>query len=248
MGIFMMKGILIGLLTFLFAFSWFGIQGQTKLADGVGLVCGVFIGTYIWWGTLSGIVTLLKKKVDKNHLAVMNRIFGVILILFGTVVMLSACGGKADKNTETAPRETPDNRLAEDTKAVQETEDDKKEGDTPMQEMVIEVGGQKFSVTLYDNETVDALKERLPMTLNMEELNGNEKFYYLDEGLPTNAENVGSIRTGDIMLFGSDCLVLFFEDFNTSYSYTRIGHVEDAGSFTNALKSGTVEVTFETGE
>lgn len=76
------------ILTFLFAFSWFGIHGQTELADGIGLVCGVFIGTYIWWGTLSGIVTLLKKKADKNQLVVMNRIFGVILILFGTVVLV----------------------------------------------------------------------------------------------------------------------------------------------------------------
>lgn len=161
------------------------------------------------------------------------------------VMMLSACGSKAEKNTENAPKEMPDNSLAEDTKAVQETEDNKEEGDTPMQGMTVKIDGQKFEVTLYDNETVRALKEQLPMTLNMEELNGNEKFYYLDAGLPTNAENVGSIQTGDLMLFGSDCLVLFFEDFNTSYSYTRIGHVEDARSFANALKSGTVEVTFE---
>ena len=41
------------ILTFLFAFSWFGIDGQTGIADGAGLVCGVFIGTYIWWGALS---------------------------------------------------------------------------------------------------------------------------------------------------------------------------------------------------
>jgi hypothetical protein len=50
------------------------------------------------------------------------------------------------------------------------------------------------------------------------------------------------------MLFGSDCLVLFFEDFSTSYSYTRIGHIEDAGDFVDTLTSGNVEVTFETGE
>ena len=185
------------------------------------------------------------------------------------VMMLSACGGKADnsdavrqpatdsqeeikeaagpadKGIKDAPQEKPDNSLEEDTKAVQETEDDKEEGDTPMQGMAVKIDGQKFQVTLYDNKTVHALQERLPMTLNMEELHGNEKFYYLDEGLPTNAENVGSIKTGDLMLFGSDCLVLFFEDFSTTYSYTRIGHVEDARSFANALKSGTVEVTFE---
>lgn len=35
------------ILTFLFAFSWFGIDGRMEPADGIGLVCGVFIGTYI---------------------------------------------------------------------------------------------------------------------------------------------------------------------------------------------------------
>lgn len=119
-------------------------------------------------------------------------------------------------------------------------------GDT--QEMIIDVGGQSFQVTLYDNETVRVLLERLPLTLSMNELHGNEKFYNLDEALPTNSENVGSIQTGDIMLFGSDCLVLFFDDFGTSYNYTRIGHIEDEDAFVNALTDGTVEVTFHTGE
>ncbi len=51
-----------------------------------------------------------------------------------------------------------------------------------MQEMTVEVGGQKFQASLYDNETVRALQERLPMTFEMEELNGNEKFHYLKRG------------------------------------------------------------------
>lgn len=75
------------ILTFLFAFSWFGIDGETGITSGIGLVCGVFIGTYFWWGTLSGVVTLLKKKAKKDHLAAINRIFGIILILFGAVVL-----------------------------------------------------------------------------------------------------------------------------------------------------------------
>ena len=86
------------------------------------------------------------------------------------------------------------------------------------------------------------------MTLDMEELHGNEKFYYLDEGLPPNSENIRNIKAGDIMLFGSDCLVLFFEDFTTSYNYTRIGHIEEEEAFVKALSGGTVEVTFEAGE
>lgn len=76
------------ILTFLFAFSWFGINGQTGLTEGIGLVSGVFIGTYLWWGSLSGIVTLLKKRAKSNHLPVMNRVFGTILSLFGAVVLV----------------------------------------------------------------------------------------------------------------------------------------------------------------
>lgn len=76
------------ILTFLFAFSWFGIQGQTGIKEGICLVCGVLIGTYLWWGTLSGIVTVLKKKTKSNRLPIMNRIFGTALSIFGAVVLV----------------------------------------------------------------------------------------------------------------------------------------------------------------
>lgn len=75
------------ILTFLFAFSWFGIKEQTGLKEGICLVCGVFVGTYLWWGTLSGIVTVLKKTAKNNRLPTMNRIFGSALSIFGAVVL-----------------------------------------------------------------------------------------------------------------------------------------------------------------
>lgn len=78
------------ILTFLFAFSWFGINGQTGLAEGTGLVCGVFIGTYIWWGFLVAVTSKLKKRSKKRSLQKMNQIFGIILILFGLVVFIRA--------------------------------------------------------------------------------------------------------------------------------------------------------------
>lgn len=157
-----------------------------------------------------------------------KRYYSFLLVLF-SVITLSACGKEAEPSSE-------------------ETAGGKEEtGGTQMQELVIRIDGQRFPAALYNNETAQALMERLPMTLDMEELHGNEKFNYLDQGLPTNPENVGSILKGDIMLFGSDCLVLFYDDFGTSYSYTRIGHIEDEDAFVNALSGSTVEVTFEAG-
>lgn len=76
------------ILTFLFAFSWFGIAGKMGITQGTGLVCGVFMGTYIWWGFLVAVTSLLKKRSKKQSLQKMNRIFGTILILLGLVVFV----------------------------------------------------------------------------------------------------------------------------------------------------------------
>lgn len=54
----------------------------------------------------------------------------------------------------------------------QETED------TKMPQLQIEIGEQVFTATLLDNPTTRALLEQLPLTVSMEELNGNEKYYY----------------------------------------------------------------------
>ena len=108
----------------------------------------------------------------------------------------------------------------------------------------IEVNGQTFSATLADNDTARAFAARLPMTLDMRELNGNEKYFYLDEPLPAAAQRVGQIRAGDLMLFGSDCVVLFYESFATSYTYTPIGRIDDPAGLADALGSGSAEVFF----
>lgn len=76
------------ILTFLFAFSYFGISGNIGLSGGVQLVAGVFIGTYIWWGSLSAVVSLIKKKTGNCSLNRANKVFGVILMLFGIVVFI----------------------------------------------------------------------------------------------------------------------------------------------------------------
>jgi threonine/homoserine/homoserine lactone efflux protein len=76
------------ILTFLFAFSYFGITGYAGISQGIQLVLGVFIGTYIWWGTLSAFVCFIKRKTKNHTFRYMNRIFGIILILFGTSVFI----------------------------------------------------------------------------------------------------------------------------------------------------------------
>lgn len=109
----------------------------------------------------------------------------------------------------------------------------------------ITVNGYTFTAVLYDNETAKAFKSMLPMTITMNELNRNEKYYYFDSSLPTDSTLPGIIKEGDLMLYGSSCLVLFYETFQSSYSYTKIGYIDDTTGLKNILGSGNVTVTYE---
>ncbi len=84
------------------------------------------------------------------------------------------------------------------------------------------IGSKAFTATLADSETGEAFAALLPLTVTMNELNGNEKYHYLSSSLPTAAYQPGTIHAGDLMLYGNNCVVLFYETFNSSYSYTPI--------------------------
>ena len=76
------------ILTFLFAFSYFGISEVSGWLGGILLVAGVFLGTYFWWGTLSALTQIIKRRAAKFQLRTMNRIFGGILCAFGISVFI----------------------------------------------------------------------------------------------------------------------------------------------------------------
>ena len=48
------------------------------------------------------------------------------------------------------------------------------------------INGKEYKIDLEDNETANSFVGLLPQELNMRELNGNEKYIYLDTTLPTN--------------------------------------------------------------
>lgn len=111
--------------------------------------------------------------------------------------------------------------------------------------ITIRIADKVFAATLSDNGTAAALKKLLPLSMTMSELNGNEKLFKLSATLPTQESRPSSIQTGDLMLYGSSTLVLFYKSFPTTYSYTKIGRVDDPAGLDAALGSGNVAVTFE---
>ena len=111
-------------------------------------------------------------------------------------------------------------------------------------QMRIRIGSSAFTATLYDNATAKAFVALLPLTIAMRDLNSNEKYFDFSDGLPANAANPGTIQTGDVMLYGSNTLVLFYKSFSTSYRYTKLGRIENPSGLSAALGAGNVTVTF----
>jgi hypothetical protein len=110
--------------------------------------------------------------------------------------------------------------------------------------MLMTVGARRFAVTLSDNAAARTFAAQLPLTLDMGELNGNEKHAELPTPLPAKASRPGTIREGDLMLYGADTLVVFYATFTSSYSYTRLGRVDDPAGLSQALGPGAVRVLF----
>ena len=110
--------------------------------------------------------------------------------------------------------------------------------------MWMTIGERRFAITLADTDAARAFAALLPLTLDMEELNGNEKKKELPSPLPTDASRPGTIRNGDVLLWGSRTVVVFYRTFESSYAYTRLGRVDDPAGLPQSLGRDDVRVVF----
>ncbi|MBS4834193.1 MAG: hypothetical protein K1W07_00535 [Parabacteroides distasonis] len=60
--------------------------------------------------------------------------------------------------------------------------------------------------------------------------------------IATNTFRPGIIHTGDLLLWGANTVVLFYETFSSSYSYTRLGKIENPAGLADVLGRGNVRV------
>ncbi len=102
-----------------------------------------------------------------------------------------------------------------------------------------------FTATLENNATVAAFKEMLPLTLDMSDFNANEKKFDLPKRMPTKDANPQMIQAGDLMIWNSRTLVLFYKSFPTSYSYTKIGRINNTSGIADAFGPENVRIRFE---
>lgn len=168
----------------------------------------------------------MKKKYIYSLLIVL-----LLLIVTGCSNSIQANQDNKENNSVIEKEESKENSVNEIESEV-----------SNMNNVVLKINNVEYKLELENNDTVNDLLNNIPLSLSMNELNGNEYYVYLDFNLKSNSENVKNIKAGDVMLFGNNCLVIFYETFNTSYNYTRIGHIDNIDSLKDNLKSGKVEL------
>lgn len=160
------------------------------------------------------------------------------MMAVGLMSALSAC---ADDQNGTSNSDIVHESLTKET-SPNNTQQPKSEKEQANMWMMID--GNRFEVMAEDNATAHAFAAQLPLTLNMEDLHSNEKYAQLPNALPTNASRVNAIHNGDIMLYGSSTLVVFYKNFPSSYSYTRIGRVSQPDQLADVLGQGDIQIEF----
>ncbi len=110
--------------------------------------------------------------------------------------------------------------------------------------MKVQIGGSVFTATLEENEAVNALVEMMeeaPVVIEMSDYSGFEKVGPLGTSLPTSNSQT-TTQAGDIVLYNGNQIVIFYG--SNSWSYTRLGHIDDLTGWEETLGSGDVTITF----
>ena len=134
--------------------------------------------------------------------------------------------------------------LMEEVPSVGETN----EKEQAAMKMNVQVGAYTFTATLEDNDAVRELTEMMqsgPVTINMSDYSGFEKVGPLGRSLTTSNSQT-TTAAGDIVLYNGNNIVMFYG--SNSWSYTRIGKIDDLTDWTAALGSRDITATFTLAE
>ena len=110
--------------------------------------------------------------------------------------------------------------------------------------MQLTINNHSFTADLTDTVAAQELCRLLPLTLIMQDHLGNEKHALLPQRLTTADQRPHRIEAGDVMLWQGQTIVVFYESFDSSYHYTRLGKIRETENLKSAVGQGAVQVHF----
>lgn len=184
----------------------------------------------------------------------MKKLLLAICIL-AVLFSLSACGGKTDEKalsggvvSSTGGSEALEESQALSGQSGRNTENFSASNglseENTMVKMNVQVGNSSFLATLEKNAAVDSFIELMresPVVIQMSDHSGFEKVGAIGTSLPTRNSQT-TTKAGDIVLYSRNQIVIFYG--SNSWSYTRLGKIDDLTGWKEALGSGDVEVIF----
>lgn len=150
-------------------------------------------------------------------------------------IMLTGC---EEKNAGTRKNFDTERKQTESSKANTEQEEYKE------MVMKVQINEQFFNVELENNPGAEAFYDMLreeSITIHMRDYAGFEKVGTLGRSLPTQDRQT-TTQPGDIVLYNGNQIVIFYG--SNSWSYTRLGKIQDLTGLEKALGTGNIEVTF----
>lgn len=125
-----------------------------------------------------------------------------------------------------------------------EADEQVKPEENAQMKMQVQIGDSIFTATLEDNEAVSelvAMMQEAPVVIAMHDYSGFEKVGPLGRSLTANNSQT-TTQAGDIVLYNGNQIVMFYGE--NSWSYTRIGYIDDLTGWEEALGNGDVTVSF----
>ena len=132
----------------------------------------------------------------------------------------------------------------ESTPSVSQPSDNSTTEENTVKKMNLQIGNNSFTATLESNAAVDTLvgmMREVPVVIQMSDYSGFEKVGSLGTSLPASNQQT-TTQSGDIVLYNGNQIVIFYG--SNSWSYTRLGKIDDLSGWEEALGSGDVTVTF----
>ena len=171
----------------------------------------------------------------------MRKKLCLILVTVWGMVLLAGCGGETQNAAPSSPQaDFPTAGLESPRTGPETTHDTDKKEQTTMK-MNVQIGDQTFTATLADTTAAQEFAQMLPMTITLNDYGGFEKVGSLGKSLTTSNSQT-TTAAGDIVLYNGNSIVMFYG--SNSWSYTRLGKIDDLTGWTDALGHGSVSVTF----